>query len=375
MEATKKYFHEVWPEEEAILKQGLEWSRQSKAERTKKKMTRRIGFACKYMHPDQTQKKKLLEEIQRPLNTRSTTVAWLNRQTKEVAEERLWDIMVHNIKSYYNLIEYVGGLQNDLRMVRLGSDVLPVYTEPTWSYFWRKNDVRAYCEKHFRPVGDLARKLDVRLSMHPGQFTVLASDNPDIVERSIEEFEYHVDVARWMGFGQQFQDFKINVHISGRKGPAGIIDVHPRLSTEARNTITIENDENSWGIEASLELRKHLALVLDIHHHWVKTGEYILPTDDRFLRIVDSWRGVRPVIHYSVSREDILVDHDINTLPDMEKLLEQGYKKQKLRAHSDYMWNRAVNDWALSYRDTADIMVESKAKNLASILLCESANK
>jgi UV DNA damage repair endonuclease len=205
--------------------------------------------------------------------------------------------------------------------------------------------------------------------MHPGQFTVLASDNPDIVERSIEEFEYHVDVARWMGFGQQFQDFKINVHISGRKGPAGIIDVYPRLSTEARNTITIENDENSWGIEASLELRKHLALVLDIHHHWVKTGEYILPTDDRFSRIVDSWRGVRPVIHYSVSREDILVDHDLDTLPDMEKLLEQGYKKQKLRAHSDYMWNNAVNEWALSFRDTADIMVESKAKNLASMKL------
>ena len=332
-------------------------------------MIRRIGFACKYMHPDQTQKKKLLEEIQRPLNTRSTTVAWLNRQTKDVAEERLWDIMVHNIKSYYNLIEYVGGLHNDLRMVRLGSDVLPVYTEPTWSYFWRKNDVRAYCEKHFKPVGDLARKLDVRLSMHPGQFTVLASDNPDIVERSIEEFEYHVDVARWMGFGQQYQDFKINVHISGRKGPAGIIDIHPRLSTEARNTITIENDENSWGIEASLELRKHLALVLDIHHHWVKTGEYILPTDDRFSRIVDSWRGVRPVIHYSVSREDILVDHDLDTLPDMDKLLEQGYKKQKLRAHSDYMWNNAVNKWAMSFRDTADIMVESKAKNLASMKL------
>ena len=99
MEATKKYFHEVWPEEEAILKQGLEWSRQSKAERIKKKVMRRIGFACKYMHEDQTQKKKLLEEIQRPLNTRSTTVAWLNRQTKEVAEERLWDICKHNIQS------------------------------------------------------------------------------------------------------------------------------------------------------------------------------------------------------------------------------------------------------------------------------------
>ena len=375
MEATKKYFHEVWPEEEAILKQGLEWSRQSKAERIKKKVMRRIGFACKYMHEDQTQKKKLLEEIQRPLNTRSTTVAWLNRQTKEVAEERLWDICKHNIQSYYNLIKYVGGLQHDLRMVRLGSDVLPVYTEPTWGYFWKLPDVRKYCEQALAPVGELARSLDVRLSMHPGQFTVLASDSDDIVNRSVEEFEYHVDVARWMGYGRQFQDFKINVHISGRKGPAGILNVHPRLSPEARNTITIENDENSWGIDASLELRKHLALVLDIHHHWVKTGEYILPTDDRFLRIVDSWRGVRPVIHYSVSREDILVDHDINTLPNMEKLLEQGYKKQKLRAHSDYMWNNAVNDWALSFRDYADIMVESKAKNLASIKLFESANK
>ena len=50
---------------------------------------KRIGFACKFMHHDQTQKKKLLEEIQRPLNCRSTTVQWLNRQTREVAEQRL----------------------------------------------------------------------------------------------------------------------------------------------------------------------------------------------------------------------------------------------------------------------------------------------
>ena len=333
-------------------------------------MIRRIGFACKFMHDDQTQKKKLLEEIQRPLNTRSTTVQWLNRQTVDVAEERLWNIMVHNIASYKRLIEYVGSLPPELRMVRLGSDVLPVYTEPTWSYYWRKSDVRDYAAKEFAKVGETARALDVRLSMHPGQFTVLASDNPDIVERSIEEFEYHVDCIRWMGYGQSFQDFKCNIHISGRQGPAGIKHaVNTRLSPEARNTITIENDENKWGLDASLELVDTCALVLDIHHHWVREAEYIQPTDDRFSRVVDSWRGVRPVIHYSVSREDILVDHNPYTLPDMEKLLEQGYKKQKLRAHSDYMWNWAVNDWALSFGEFADIMVESKAKNLASINL------
>jgi UV DNA damage repair endonuclease len=331
---------------------------------------KRIGFACKYMHPDQTQKKKILEEIQRPLNTRSTTVQWLNRQTRDVAEERLWDIMVHNIASYKRLIEYVGSLPPELRMVRLGSDVLPVYTQPDWSYFWRKPDVVAYAERAFAEVGQTARALNVRLSMHPGQFTVLASDSEEIVERSIEEFEYHVDCIRWMGYGVQFQDFKCNVHISGRKGPAGIKAALKRLSPEARNTITIENDENKWGLDASLELADELALVLDIHHHWCREAEYILPTDDRFARVIDSWRGVRPVIHYSYSRDEWLPqDFTHDTMPDMPALLEAGYKKAKLRAHSDYYPNQLVNDWALSFLDYADIMCESKCKNLASIAL------
>jgi hypothetical protein len=79
--------------------------------------TPRIGFACKYMHSNQDQPKKLLEELQRPLNTKSTTVQWLNRQTVSVAEQRLWDIMVHNIKSFKELVKYVGTLPPNRRMV------------------------------------------------------------------------------------------------------------------------------------------------------------------------------------------------------------------------------------------------------------------
>jgi len=336
-----------------------------------KSQQQRIGFACKYMTADQTQKKKRLEEIQRPLNTRSTTVQWLNRQTRDVAEERLWDIMVHNIASYKRLIEYVGSLPLELRMVRLGSDVLPVYTQHEWSYYWKRPDVVQYAEREFAKVGATARALDVRLSMHPGQFTVLASDNPEIVDRSVEEFEYHTDIIRWMGYGRTFQDFKCNVHISGRQGPAGIKHaVNTRLSPEARNSITIENDENKWGLDASLELVDTCALVLDIHHHWCREGEYIHATDDRFTRVIDSWRGVRPVIHYSYSRDEALPqDFTHNTMPDMPVLLETGYKKAKLRAHSDYYPNNSVNDWALSFLPYADIMCESKCKNLASIAL------
>lgn len=333
----------------------------------------RVGFACKYMHPDQTQKPKILKEIQGSYSERSTTITWLNRQTRDVAEEKLWYCTNQNWQNAYRLIEYVGSLPHEQRMVRLGSNMMPAYTQEDWSYFYKKSDVIDMAQRGWAQVGELARALDVRLSMHPGQFTVLASDNPEIVNRSIEEFEYHADIIRYMGYGKNWQDFKCNVHISGRQGPAGIKAVLPRLSTEARNCITIENDENSWGLDSSLELEKDVALVVDIHHHWCHSrGEYIEPNDDRIKRVIDSWRGVRPAMHYSVSREDLLSGHSTTERPDFAKLEEQGFKKGKLRAHSDYMWNTAVNDWASSFRDNFDIMVEAKMKNLASIPLEES---
>jgi UV DNA damage repair endonuclease len=334
---------------------------------------KRIGFACKWIdNATQVNGIKANDECKQ-YNTGTTTVAWLKRQTKQVAEERLWTLMQGNIKSIYKLVERVGSLDEHLRMVRLSSDILPVYTEPSWCYFWRKPDVVNYLEKNLLEVGQLARSRNVRLSFHPGQYTVLASDGPDIVRRSIEEFEYHADMVRYMGFGKSFQDFKINVHIAGRAGPAGIQAVLPKLSIEARNSITIENDEMSWGIEDSLELANDCALVLDIHHHWISSGEYIQPTDDRCQRIIDSWRGVRPVCHYSVSREDLLQCHDPDVLPDMEILLASGYKKQKMRAHSDFYWNNAANKWALCFLDQFDLMCESKGKNLSSFALYEQA--
>ena len=338
-------------------------------------MTKKIGFACKWIdHAGQVDGIKPKDDAKK-YNTGSTTVAWLNRQSKEVAEQKLYDLMVGNIEAVRKLVELVGTLDENLRMVRLSSDILPVYTEPTWGRYWRSADVRAYCERAFRVVGDLARERGVRLSMHPGQFTVLASVNEGIVGRSIEEFEYHTDMARWMGYGKTFQDFKINVHISGKQGPDGIKRAMQRLSPEARNCITIENDEMTWGIDASLELVDTCALVLDIHHHWINSGEYIDPNDDRVKRIIDSWRGVRPVIHYSVSREDVIVDHATDTLPTLDALIESGHKKQKLRAHSNFYWNTAANEWALSFRDQFDIMCESKAKNLASFALYEQSLK
>jgi len=335
---------------------------------------KRIGYACKWLNDPSECGGMKVNAVDRDLNGRSTTMRWLRDHPLE-AEQRQWDIMNHNTAAAVRMIERVATLPAERRMMRMGSEMLQGYTEKDWQAWWQQREIQDHLEKIFAPIGETARRLDVRLSFHPGQFCVLASESDEIVNRSIAEFEYHADMARWMGYGQTFQDFKINVHISGRRGPAGIRSALQRLSPEARNCITIENDEMSWGIDASQELAQDCALVLDIHHHWIRTGEYIQPTDDRVKGIIDSWRGVRPVCHYSVSREDILIDHAQDVLPDHTELLSQGHKKQKLRAHSDFYWNHAVNDWALTFWDQFDIMCESKGKNLASQLLYEHAQK
>jgi UV DNA damage repair endonuclease len=326
---------------------------------------KRIGYACKWLDDASEVRGMKVNAANRELNGRSTTMRWLREHPLE-AEQRQYDLMNHNTAAAVKQIERVAQLPPERRMMRIGSEMLSGYTEKDWITWWQHPDQQQHCEKIFAPVGEAARKHDVRISFHPGQFCVLSSENPGIVERSIEEFEYHADMARWMGFGKTFQDMKINVHISGKRGPEGIKETLKKLSPEARNCITIENDENSWGVDSSIELVDHCALVLDIHHHWIRTGEYIQPTDDRVKRIIDSWRGVRPTMHYSVSREDVLVDHPVDVMPDHAQLLAQGFKKQKMRAHSDWYWNQPVTDWALSFWEHFDIMCESKGKNLSS---------
>jgi UV DNA damage endonuclease len=334
----------------------------------------KIGFCCKWIDTvDQIDGVKAKDDAKR-YSTGTTTLTWMNRQTRDVAVEKLWTLTRDNIQSIRLLVERVSKLGESLRMVRLSSEILPLYTEDSWSWFYRQPDVIRYCETELAKVGEIARATGTRLSFHPGQFTVLASANDNIVTKSIEEVEYHATLARWMGYGKTFQDFKINVHISGRRGPEGIRSAYTRLSPEARNTLTMENEENSWGLDDCLSLSDLVPTVLDIHHHWCREGEYIQSTDDRIQRILDSWRGVRPTIHYSVSREDVLVGHCPATKPDFKSLKESGHNKQRLRAHSDFYWNHKVNQWALSHGEWADIMCESKAKNLASFKLFELRN-
>ena len=119
-------------------------------------MTNKIGFACKWIdHAGQVDGIKSTDDCKK-YNTGTTTVAWLNRQTRSVAEDKLWSLMKQNIEATRKLVQKVGDLDEPLRMLRISSDILPVYTHDNYKYFWHQDDVRDYAGKHFAEIGRIA---------------------------------------------------------------------------------------------------------------------------------------------------------------------------------------------------------------------------
>lgn len=307
----------------------------------------RVGFACKFHKPDGNQ----------PFPCRTITAKSLSALSHDCQMEKLIEIGLNNVGSYIRMARMLAVHKPIKRMLRLSSDILPLFTHATYSHLY--NDyVMDDIETALSELGEIARTHDIRLSFHPGQYTVLASHRPEVVDNAIKDLEYHTLLATLMGYGKKFQDFKINIHLSGKNGIDGFKKGIKRLSIECRRMLTVENDEMVASLEDCLQLSKLCPTVMDVHHHWVLTNEYIQPNDPRVQQVIESWQGVRPTMHYSISRPEY-VPSDV--LPDQNLI---SVNKGLLRAHSDYYHNHLANEWALSF-DEFDIMCESKAKNLA----------
>lgn len=329
----------------------------------------RLGFCCKYI-PDNG-----AAATAREMNTTTVTLAYLGRLQPAAAYDKIASVVAHNLTAFERQIAHVAGRPPLERLHRLSSDLLPGYTHASAEEFYRDADLRRLIENKLAACGALAREHDVRLSMHPGQFCVIASANPQALVNGVAEFEYHAEVIELMGYGGSWHPHgaHINIHGGARAvGAEGVRAGIARLSETARNLITIENDEVSFGLDDLLPLADTVPLVLDLHHHWIKSeGEYIEPTDPRIQVIIESWRGVRPLSHVSVSREDLLPDHDTHVLPDFASLIASGIKPKDLRGHSDLMWNMAVNDLVARHLAWSDFEVEAKLKNIASEALAK----
>jgi UV DNA damage endonuclease len=298
-------------------------------------------------------------------NERSTTVRYLQTLTPVQVEAKLWDITVSNLNSLRMVAVKLSEMPPAQRMFRIGSGLLPMRTHPIAASFYSK--FLSLIEASLEETGREFRASGARISFHPAQFVVIASQNPNIRQRSLEELQYHAWVGRAMGYSGWHPDgFAINVHIGVKNAAVAEARAVIARDVDVANFLTLENDEFSWGPE---EIVHHFGdlvpVVLDVHHRWIKDGVHTDVDRDTALlrRIRDTWRGVQPKIHLAMSGRDLLPDQDPDALPDLEQCLQLA-PKAKLRAHSQTVWNSAVVKNALSIN--CDIMWEGKDKNLGS---------
>jgi len=303
------------------------------------------------------------------MNPGTVTVSTLSRLDDIRAVEKLDQVLRRNLQALHLQLGEVARHPAYRRLLRVNSGLLPVYTHELGQRLYRESGIRSLVEAGLDHAGRKARDAGIRISLHPDQFCVLNSVNPATLKNSVDELEYQTDILRMMGLagGWHPQGAHVNIHGGGRaEGIAGFRRGLALLSDDARNLVTVENDEISYGLDDLLPLADCVPIVLDLHHHWVKTaGGYITVNDPRIDTIRQSWRGVRPVAHVSVSREDLLDGWPDDVLPDYAVLSTRGLKVRDLRAHSQRMWNHALNRLVSEHLTWADFEVEAKAKNLA----------
>jgi len=148
----------------------------------------KIGFACKYLN----------NELNQPFSFKATTRKRFLSLDTEKREELIFNISKHNLENLYLTLEQLALLPETLRMMRIGSDLLPLYTVPEAKPLYAEFLPSLY--PLFEKIGSFARLNNIRLSFHPGQYSVLASDNPNVIKNAIEDVEYHVFCAVLMGF-------------------------------------------------------------------------------------------------------------------------------------------------------------------------------
>ena len=124
---------------------------------------------------------------------------------KNVDEEKLLDLISNNLNSLENIIEY--NIKNNIKLFRISSDLIPFGSSKINSIPWEKIFLSKFGE-----IGDKIKTSGMRVSMHPGQYTVINSPNIEVVNRAIDDLNYHTKVLDSLGVGSEH---KIVLHIGG----------------------------------------------------------------------------------------------------------------------------------------------------------------
>jgi UV DNA damage endonuclease len=112
-------------------------------------------------------------------------------------DARRWRSEPHLSVSLGHLRAVLGYLERiDVRMYRMATALAPYASHPDMPRYW--NQVEE-CADDLRAVGRLALERDVRLSTHPGQYTVLNSTDDRVVGLAVREFEVQAALFDAMG--------------------------------------------------------------------------------------------------------------------------------------------------------------------------------
>ena len=269
-------------------------------------------------------------------------------------DTRRWQSGPHLRTSLERLRAILGYLdRNDIRMYRMATALAPYASHPELTQFHGQVDE---CAAELGEVGAMARQLGVRLSTHPGQYTVLNSERTEVRDAAIAELEVQASLLDAMGLGPEAV---VVLHVGSGAGAAAnrFIAGFERLSDRAQARLVIENDDRVFGVGDVLSLAAGcgLRVVFDLHHHHCHNPDGI---DDReaLERALATWpAGQTPKVHFSSPRLDVGAG---GRLPD-------------LRAHADLIDPIAFRQF-LGYTAADldfDVMLEAKAKDLALLRL------
>lgn len=194
---------------------------------------------------------------------------------KNANENVLTERTAENLRVLSRIIDY--NIANEIKLFRISSDLIPFASHsvnklPWWDQF----------AKEFAAIGEKIIQSGMRVSMHPGQYTVLNSPDDGVVERAVEDLRYHARVLDSLGVGPEH---KIILHIGGvyqdkELAMQRFVENYKLLPKEIRRRLVIENDDRSYTIEEVLSIghRAGIPVVYDNLHH---AANPCYPLEDR----------------------------------------------------------------------------------------------
>ncbi|KGM95319.1 UV damage repair endonuclease UvdE [Clostridium novyi A str. 4552] len=257
--------------------------------------------------------------------------------------ERFYNCVNENLHDLYKILEQ--NIKNNIYFFRISSDIIPFASHKINDIKWWKIFKNELCY-----IGKFIKENDIRVSMHPGQYTVLNSPSQEVVDKSIKDIEYH---AKFLDSLDLDYTHKIVLHVGGVYGEKEeaiyrFKNNFKKLSLTAKKRLIIENDEKMYNIEEVLSLCKELnipAVFDNLHHKFNSSLDNNL--DEIFKSVISTWKieDGKPKIHYS--DEDFV---------------------KKRGAHSNFV---DIKNF-LSYYDKikkydVDIMLEVKDKDISAI--------